>query len=194
VDAAVKKHLFTVGEYHRMGEAGIFGEDDRVELIDGEVFEMSPIGWRHTWTVTRLTDLLGELRTNLGLQYSVSVRNPITLSLHGETQPDLVLVRDLPVGRLPRPEDALLAVEVADTSLEYDRERKLPLYARAGIPEVWSLEPQSDTVEVHPEPGHDGYHALAHHRRGERVASATISGSPSTLRRCCLHRRPDALE
>jgi Uma2 family endonuclease len=173
MDVAVKKHLFTVDEYHRMGEAGIFGEDDRVELIDGEVVEMSPIGWRHVWTVNRLNTLL--VGWSAG-RYVASVQNPVILSLHGEPQPDLVLIRAQPVGRLPGPEDALLVIEVADTSLEYDRERKLPLYAWVGIPEVWILDLRNDAVEVYSEPAADRavYARTERHGRGERVASATL--------------------
>jgi Uma2 family endonuclease len=176
MDAAAKKHRFTVEEYHLMGEAGIFGEDDRVELIDGEVLEMSPIGWRHAWTVTTLTNLLGELRATLGLSYSLSVQNPVVLSLHGEPQPDLVLIKELPVGRLPGPEDVLLVVEVADTTLRYDRLVKLPLYAKADIPEVWIVNLGESIVEVYSEPGLDGYGKGARFRGGDRVVSATVSG------------------
>jgi Uma2 family endonuclease len=175
VDAVAKKHLFTVEEYHRMGETGIFGEDDRVELIDEEVVEMPPIGWRHAWAVTRLTTILVGWSAE---RCVASVQNPITLSLHdGEPLPDLVLVKDLPVGRLPGPEDALLVIEVADTSLEYDRERKLPLYARAGMPEVWIVDLRNDAVEVYSEPAADkaGYARAERLSPDGRVTSATLS-------------------
>lgn len=173
MDTAVKKHLFTVEEYHRMGEAGIFGEDDRVELIGGEVVEMSPIGWRHVWAVNRLTVLL--VGWSAG-RYVTSVQNPVILSLRGEPQPDLVLMGAQPVGRLPGPEDVLLIIEVADTSLEYDRETKLPLYASAGIPEAWIVDLQNDVVEVHAEPVSGGYRSVSRHGRDGQVASAALAG------------------
>ncbi len=134
----VVRHRFTVEEYRKMGEAGIFSEDDRVELIDGEVVEMAPIGGRHVESVIRLNRLLScwALDTREAGLF-VSVQNPLALSGYGEPQPDLILVRRRE-GRsgVPVPEEVLLVVEVADTSLVYDRDRKLPLYAEAGIPEA----------------------------------------------------------
>jgi Uma2 family endonuclease len=135
----VVRHRFTVEEYRRMGEAGIFLENDRVELIDGEVVEMTPIGWRHVFCVTRLTTLLSEFasgQATLERRYVVSVQNPVALRRHEEPQPDLALVEGPPSGRLPGPAEIALVVEVAETSLVHDRERKLPLYAEAGVPEV----------------------------------------------------------
>ena len=169
---AVKRRRFTVEEYRKMGEAGIFHEDDRVELIDGEVVEMSPIGWRHMWCVNALTMLLARLAQG---RYVVSVQNPLTISEHGEPQPDLVLIKDLPPGRLPTPEDVLLVVEVSDTTLAYDRNVKLARYAEAGIPEAWLTDLSEDRFEVHSEPGSDGYRKTARYSRGERVESATLS-------------------
>jgi len=170
---AVRKYRFTVEEYHRMGEAGIFHEDDRVELIDGEVMRMSPLGWRHVWCVNALTMLLAGLARG---RYVVSVQNPLVMSEHGEPQPDLVLVRDLPPGRLPTPADVVLVVEVADNTLSYDRNIKLPRYAATGVPEVWLLNLQNDTTEVHSEPGTEGYRKTVRFARGERVESATLPG------------------
>ncbi len=167
----VKKHRFTVEEFHKMGEAGIFGEDDRVELIDGEVMEMSPAGWRHVWSVNALTMLLASQAQG---RYVVSVQNPLTISEHGQPQPDLVLIKDLPPGRLPTPADSLLAVEVSDSSLAYDRNIKLPRYAAAGVPEVWILNLQANSIEVHSDPTPDGYRKTIRHNHGERVESATV--------------------
>lgn len=169
---AVRKYRFTVEEFHKMGEAGIFSKDERVELIDGEVLKMSPIGWRHMWCVNALNMLLARLA---GGRYVVSVQNPLIISEHGEPQPDLVLIRDLPPGRLPTPGDVLLVVEVSDTTLTYDKNVKLPRYAAAGIPEVWVLKLQNEAIEVHSEPGPDGYRKTVRYARGERVESATIS-------------------
>jgi len=179
VDAAVRKHLFTVEEFHRMGEAGIFGEDDRVELIGGEVVRMSPIGWRHAYCVSRLNEILFRFASGqdlLGRRYVVNVQNPIALNRYAEPQPDLVLTEGLPVGRLPGPAEVALVVEVSDTTLRYDRETKLPLYAAAGVPEVWIVDLQADAVEVHSEPASAEYRAVSRQGRDGRVASATLAG------------------
>ena len=167
----IKRHRFTVEDYHKMGKARIFGEDDRVELIDGEVVKMTPIGWRHAWCVNTLNMLLARLAQS---RYVVSVQNPLIISEHGEPQPDLVLLRNPSPGRLPAPEDAVLIVEVSDTSLAYDREIKLPRYAGAGIAEAWLVDLNSETFEVHSGPGPGGYRTTTRFGRGDRVESATV--------------------
>ena len=174
---AVRKYRFTVEEFHKMGEAGIFSEDDRVELIDGEVLEMSPIGWRHIWCVRQLIRILvrfADERTARGEHYEADVQDPILLDGYGEPQPDLVLLKDSPIGRLPGPGEVALVVEVADTSLAFDRNVKLARYAEAGIPETWLADLIADRFEVHSEPGLDGYRKTMRYARGERVESATL--------------------
>lgn len=176
---SVVRHRFTVDEYHRMGEAGIFREDDRVELIDGEVVEMTPIGWRHARCVRKLTNLFAGLVGGTAGGYQVDVQNPIFLGEHREPQPDLVLLSDEPpAGRLPGPAEIALVVEVADTSLAYDREQKLPLYAEAGIPEAWIVDLSEDRIEVCSEPDRDrvGYGKVSRFATGERLVSPTIPG------------------
>jgi len=173
----VVRHRFTAEEYRKMGEAGIFSEDDRVELIDGEVVEMTPIGWRHALCVTRLTTLLAgsaNEQAMLGRHYGVSVQNPIALRRHEEPQPDLALVEGSPSGRLPGPAEVALVVEVADTSLAHDRERKLPLYAEVGIPEAWLVDLNAETIEVYSEPGPTGYGRVVRFEREGRVFSDTL--------------------
>ena len=150
---AINRHRFTVEEYHKMGEAGIFGEDDRVELIDGEVVEMTPIGWRHANCVNDLNMLLVRFA---GERYVVSVQNPLTISEHGEPQPDLVLLKRRPHGRLPAPGDVALVIEVSDTTLSYDRDVKLPRYGRAGLAEVWIVDLEGRRVELHSAPSAEG--------------------------------------
>ncbi len=180
------RHRFTLEEYRKMGEAGIFHEDDRIELMNGVVVEMAAIGDRHFECVYRLNGLFsrwpffdapgsyGEAEAG---QIGVSVKNPLTLSEHFEPEPDLVLVRR-PAERsgVPIPEEALLVVEVADTSLAYDRNTKLPLYATAGIPEAWLVDLTTDTIEVHSEPGPEGYGKVARSGHGRKVISANLSG------------------
>ena len=172
-ERVVGRRRFTVGEYRKMGEAGIFGEDDRVELIDGEVIEMNPIDWRHARSVRRLNVRLVRAA---GESYAVGVQNPITLSEHGEPQPDFVVHEEPPPGRQPGPEEVLVLMEVSDSTLQYDKNVKLPRYARAGIPEVWVVDLQGETVERHNEPREDGYRRTERARRGEELASEALPG------------------
>ena len=153
----ILKRLFTVEEYHRMAQAKILGEDDRVELIEGEIVEMTPIGSRHAAIVGRLTHLFSE---QVGRKAIVWVQNPIRLGEHSEPQPDISLLKpkdDFYASAHPGPEDVLLLVEVSETSAEYDREVKLPLYARFGIPEVWLVDLEGKAIEVYRDPSSEGY-------------------------------------
>jgi Uma2 family endonuclease len=157
-----------------MGEAGIFHEDDRVELIDGEVMRMSPIGRRHIYCVKRLNRVLSEwtLRNSGGeVPVFVSVQDPFAPNERDGPQPNLAILREPPIGRLPGPNEVLLIVEVADTSLVYDRETK---HAEAGLPEVWLVDLNADRFEVHSEPGPDGHRKTVRFARGERVKSVTL--------------------
>ncbi len=139
-----------------MAEVGLLGEDDRVELIRGEVVELSPIGKRHAYALNTLVDLLSPLRG----QAVLSVQNPLELFPDTEVYPDLALLqppRSRYRDRLPEGKDALLVVEVAETSLSYDLEVKLPLYAKAGIPEVWIVDLVREKVHVFRKPQGEGY-------------------------------------
>jgi Uma2 family endonuclease len=167
--AQVQPHdrLFTVDEYYKMAEAGIIGRDERVELIDGRIVTMSPIGSPHAWCVTRIADALFRVRARA----FVSVQNPVRVGTNGEPEPDIAVVRrDAPANRHPTPADVLLIVEVADTSLAYDRHTKAPLYARAGIPETWIADLNGERIEVHQEPSPDGYRLVRAYGRGERLS------------------------
>jgi Uma2 family endonuclease len=172
--AEVERHRFDVEDYHRMLEAGVLSEDDRVELIRGEIIDMTPIGWRHMNAVNRLTQLLVPLVSGSG--YLVSVQNPLRLGPHDEPEPDFALLKDEPRDDLPGPEDAPLVIEVSDSSLAYDREVKLPLYAAAGVEEVWVVDLQSRKVEAHTEPPPDVYRARRVFGAGEEVRSGVIGG------------------
>lgn len=172
-EAGVAKHRFTVEEFRKMGEADIFGEDDRVELVEGEIVEMTPIGWRHVESVNALTGVLADLR-GAG-RFVVSVQNPLVLGEHGEHYADLVLYQSGVRGRVPEARDALVVVEVADTSITYDRSIKLPLYASAGVPEAWLVDLRAGVVEVHLGPRAGGYGAVRMYTRGEVVRSATLA-------------------
>ncbi len=147
---------FTVAEYHAMVRAGILKENDRIELIDGRLITMSPIGSRHAACVDRLTRLF---ILSVGDDAVVRVQSPIRLDNRSEPEPDVALLapKDLYAARHPRPDEVLLVVEVAVTTLPFDRDVKLPLYARAGIPEVWIVALDEDQVYVCRQPSPEGY-------------------------------------
>ena len=163
----LKRHRFTRAEYHRMAETGILSPDARVELIDGEIVEMSPIGGPHVAAVDRLNRIFTR---GVGDDVIVRVQGPIALSNDGEPEPDVVLLRyreDFYADDHPSEEAVLLIVEVADTSESYDRRTKAPLYAQHGIPELWLVDLNRDFVTRFTEPGPDGYASTRIFRRGE---------------------------
>jgi Uma2 family endonuclease len=174
---AAPRRLLTVDEYHRMGEAGILTDDDRVELIEGELVAMAPIGSEHIAATNALTHLLVLAVGDHGI---VSVGNPVRLTRHSEPQPDFSVLkhRDGYRKTLPRPEDTMLAVEVANTSLDYDRKVKLALYARGGIPEVWIVNLAAEEVEVYRSPVADSYTSVTHAGGSD---SLTIEAIPGVL-------------
>jgi len=158
-----------------MAAAGILNEDDPVELIEGEIVEMPPMGSPHAACISRLTHMLVPRAGNL---VSVRVQLPVRLDERSEPEPDLALVKscaDSYASAHPGPEDVLLVIEVADTSVEYDRNVKLPLYARAGIPEAWLIILPKDLIEVHSEPKNGKYQKVQRLKRGKTLVSATIS-------------------
>jgi Uma2 family endonuclease len=168
----VTRRRFTVHDYHRMAEVGILHEDERVELIEGDIVEMTPIGSRHAMCVIRLTRLLVPL---VGDRALVSPQNPVRLSERLEPQPDMTVIRARDYeGSLPGPEDVLLLIEVSDTTLSYDRNVKLPLYARAVIPEVWIVDLAGEVIERHTNPSGDSYRHVERARRGEEIRSAAL--------------------
>jgi len=152
-----RRHRLTVADYHRMGEVGILAPDARVELIDGEIIDMAPIGSPHVSTVLRLDHLLKDAVKGHAL---VLVQAPIVLDDYSAPQPDLALLRlrdDYYRSSLARPADVLLIVEVAQSSLRYDRSVKVPLYARHGIPEVWVVDGASLKLTRHRTPLQGAY-------------------------------------
>lgn len=171
----LQKRLFTVDEYYRMAETGILSEDDRVELIEGEIIKMSPIGRRHAGCVNRLNSLFSE---RLGRSAVVSVQNPVRLSDRTEPQPDIALLiprADFYSEGHPQPQEVLLLIEVADTTIEYDREVKISLYAQAGISEVWVVDIVEELVEVYRQPSANGYAEVRQFRRGENLSLQAFS-------------------
>lgn len=170
----VLRRTFTVEEYHEMARAGILSEDDRVELLEGEIIEMAPIGPRHTACVKRLNRLLSRKVNDRAL---VSVQDPIHLSDCSELEPDLALLHPRPdfyIHAHPEPEDVLLVVEVAETSAEYDRERKIPAYGRAGIAEAWLVDLADEIIEVYSAPSPHGYREIRRLWRGDSLAPRAL--------------------
>jgi Uma2 family endonuclease len=167
------RRLLTRHDFHRMGEAGILTEDDRVELLNGELIQMSPIGARHAAAVRRL-DRLFTRRLSHAI---VSAQNPISLDDYSEPQPDIAILRPRPdeyVVDHPTPRDILLLVEVMDTSQEYDRGRKLRRYAEDGIQEVWLVDLVAELIEMYRRPVGDTYRSVSRCRRGQRLQVAAF--------------------
>ncbi|HKP54043.1 MAG TPA: Uma2 family endonuclease [Chloroflexia bacterium] len=169
-----EKRHFTVEEYYRMGEAGILGEDDRVELLEGEIVHMSPIGIQHIACVNRLNMLFARLLVDRAI---VSVQNPVVLSDISVPQPDVTVLRpreDFYGSSYITPADVLLLVEVADSSIGYDRAYKIPLYAKAGVAEVWLVDVQARTVTTYNQPTPSGYKASTQAQGNQALISQTI--------------------
>jgi Uma2 family endonuclease len=167
---ALAPHRFTVADYHRMLEVGILAEDDRVELLGGQVVEMSPAGPPHAAATDRLGDRLAAGTAGRAL---VRRQNPLDLGEYDEPEPDLAVVRpraDYYAERHPTAAEVLLLVEVADSSLVYDQRTKAAIYAAAGIREVWVLNLPERVLEVYRDAGPAGYQDRQTHQRGERVA------------------------
>ena len=157
-----------------MGEAGILNPGERVELIDGEVVAMPPIGSQHAGNVDYFSEVFARYAPG---RFHVRTQNPIHLDDRSEPQPDVALVRrrdDYYTGSHPTPVDVLLVIEVADSTLEYDREVKAHLYGRAGIPETWVKNLPEDCIERFTEPGVEGYARHSVHRRGETLTPASL--------------------
>lgn len=167
------RYKLSIEDYHKLGEAGILDEDSRVELIEGDLIEMAPIGVPHMRCVNRLNRLLVSA---VGDAAVVSVQNPVTLPPRSEPQPDFALLKPGAdsADHVPYPADVLLIVEVADTTLTYDRRTKLPLYARAGIVEVWIVDVQGQTIEAFGSPTESGYAQSALYRKDASIFPAHL--------------------
>lgn len=167
--AILARKLWSIDEYELMIEKGVLNENTRVELIHGEIVEMAPIGLRHAACVIRLTALFQKALDETAM---VSVQNPIKLHADSEPQPDLALLKrrtDAYATKRPTAEDVLLVVEVADTTLATDRTVKVPLYAEAGIPEVWLVNVDELTIEVYSGPAAGKYSSTTTARLGSTV-------------------------
>lgn len=175
--AETRRHLFTVDEYFRMAETGILDKNDRVELIEGEIVEMPPIGSHHAGIVNRLVTLFKEL---IGTEVILAPRNPIRLG-RSAPQPDIALLRlrnDDYTESHPEPSDILLLVEIADSSILSDQRRKVPLYAEAGIVELWVVNLTNRTIEVHRQPSEAGFLSSFIARSGDVVTPVAFPSLP----------------
>lgn len=161
---------FTCSDFHAMADAGIFAPDDRVELIEGEIYQMTPIENRHAGCVNRLTTFFTEGLTG---RVIVSVQNPVHLNDFSEPQPDLAILRrraDFYSAGHPTASEVLLVVEAADSSLEHDKRLKMPVYARNGIAEAWLADLVQNALLVHREPSPEGYRKVVTLRPGQKVS------------------------
>lgn len=174
MSALFARRLFTTTEYHKLLETGFFTEDDRVELIDGEIIAMSPIGPKHAGCVNRL---ISYLTRKARRQAIVAAQNPVWLNEYSEPQPDIALLKprdDFYMKSHPTPEDTLVAIEVADSTLDGDRQIKLPKYAQAGIPEAWLVDLVNDRIEVHALPNEGVYQEIRIVLRHQNVISRML--------------------
>ncbi len=158
-----------------MAEAGLFSGYDRVELIEGEVIKMSPKRCRHAGCVDRLNSILNR---KLGHAAIIRVQNPVRLNDFSEPEPDVALLKprdDFYSQSHPTASDVLLVIEVAETSVEYDRSLKMPLYAQSGIPEAWLVNLSKDLIELYTQPKNGKYQKVQRLKRGKSLASPTLT-------------------
>lgn len=172
----ILRKKFTVDQYHQMIEMSILTDCDRVELLQGEIIEMSPVGRRHAACVDRLNELLVLC---LASQAIVRVQSPIRLGDNSEPQPDVsILVRrdDFYSDEHPQPKDVFAVIEVSDTTVEFDRTVKIPLYAQNLIPEVWLVDLNGRAVEVYREPHLSTYRQMQIFRHGQSLSFQSFTG------------------
>lgn len=181
---AAQRRTFSIAEYHRLGETGVLGPEERTELIKGEIVTMTPIGPGHAWSVREGNTVMHD---RLSLFAIVQCQCPIQLPNDSEPNPDIAVLRLVPDryrGRHPQAADVLLLTEVSDSTLLYDRQDKLPLYAAAAIPEVWIVNLKDRQVEVYRDPNPTGY-------RQQQVFTGTAPFAPLAFP--TVYFRPDEL-
>jgi Uma2 family endonuclease len=164
------EHRFSVKEYYRMAETGVLRPDARVELLNGEIIDMSPIGPFHGGLVNRLIRIFTKKSKG---RWMVSAQNPLRLDDHSEPELDVMLLKPAPddyTSRHPQPDDVFLLIEVSDTTLDFDHEEKLPAYGRAGVAEVWIVNLIDATIEIYREPHFTGYGSKTIVRAGDTIA------------------------
>ncbi|MBD2319715.1 Uma2 family endonuclease [Phormidium tenue] len=163
------KYRLTVEQYYKMAEFGILGIEQRTELIEGEIIEMSPIGAKHAGTINRLSRVLSP---RISDQSIISIQNSIRLNDKSEPQTDLAILHlrdDCYTESIPTPDDVLLLIEVSDSTLKYDHDIKVPLYAKVGIPEVWIANIEEQVFEVYKSPNQNNYEQIKIYSKGEVI-------------------------
>lgn len=169
-----QRRWFTTDDYYKMAETGIIAQGERVELVEGEVIEKSPVGSRHAACVKRLLHFLSAA---LGERAALGVQDPVRLDDFSEPEPDISVLRprsDFYASAHPGPSDILLLVEVSDSSLGFDRDVKLPIYSAAGIPEVWVVNLVENVVDAHRAPRRRRYEEVRRFRSGDQLTAAMI--------------------
>ena len=164
------RRRFTVAEYYAMADAGILFENDRTELLRGDVIAMPPIGDWHAASVKLFANTMPPALQGRAM---IAVRDPVRLDENSEPQPDVMLLLwrdDFYGGGHPGPADVLLLIEVSDTTVDYDRNEKLPLYAQAGIPEAWIVNRPAGRIEAHTDPSGNEYTTVRYFGPGETIA------------------------
>ncbi len=178
VSTLPNRRLFNVDEYYRMGDAGIFHPEERTELIEGEIFTMAPIGIGHAACVSRIHRKVADLFAEKAF---VRVQQPVQLFGESNLQPDIAFVKPKEndyEDAHPTAEEIYWIIEVSDTSLQYDRNMKLPVYAKAGIPEVWIVDMKSQVIEQYTIPSNDMYKKLRKYKKGEALATVSFPEIP----------------
>jgi Uma2 family endonuclease len=179
----LKRRLFTIDQYHQMIASGVLTEGDRVELINGEILEMVAIGSRHGAQVKRLNRLFSGL---LEPSVLISVQDPVELGPRSEPEPDVALLRwrdDFYATSHPQASDVYLVIEVADSTLDYDRSVKALLYSRSDIFEYWIVNLQDNVIEVHRQPSQSGYQLIQSYQRGIDIEIMALPGLGLTVDR-----------
>lgn len=170
MNTTVSIHRFNIEEYHRLIESNILHEDDRVELIEGRIVAMTPIGSKHAACVSRLNEIFSE---KLQKRAIVNIQNPVRLTEYSEPEPDIAIIKRRPdfyAEQLPQPEEVLLIMEVSDSSLDYDCETKIPLYAKANIQEVWLVNLIENILQIYNEPTPEGYNIMLKRRYNQKIS------------------------
>jgi Uma2 family endonuclease len=174
VGVVAERRRFTVDEYHKLATAGVLSADDRVELVEGELIQMPPIGSRHAGLVARLDRTFQALASSYCV---VWIQNPVSFPPASEPQPDVALLKprvDGYLGALPTTADVLLVIEVSDSNVAYDRDVRIPLYARQGVTEAWLFDATERRMEIFRDPGPEGYRTLLRPDRDAVVAPLAL--------------------
>lgn len=171
----LQKHFFSISDWHQMGENNLFPPDTRIELIEGKIIDMAPIGSLHAGCVSWLTRFFVTQVADLAI---VKVQDPVQLGNFSEPQPDLMVLRPDPHfyrKKHPSSAEVLLLIEVSDSTIHYDRKTKIPLYARYGIVEAWLINLEQDSIEVYLKPQEQGYREKHIFSRDEFIVSSQLS-------------------